>query len=148
MCSARSQESWSMIFPRRCRKHNPLASWKLRNLSVTITFWKPLFFSFSHFYPPVTSRVLLPSIPEGIAISLPAPTFPPKRSQLPLSFSLSTSQNWWKAQSFPGGSDSKASARNLGDPGSIPGSGRSPGEGNGNPLQYSCLKNSTDWGAW
>ena len=42
---------------------------------------------------------------------------------------------------FPGGSDSKASACNAGDPGSIPGSGRSPGEGNGNPLQHSCLEN-------
>ena len=50
--------------------------------------------------------------------------------------------------SFPGGSDGKASACNAGDPGSIPGSGRSPGEGNGNPLQYSCLENSTDGGAW
>ena len=45
---------------------------------------------------------------------------------------------------FPGGSDGKASACNVGDPGSIPGSGRSPGEGNGNPLQYSCLENSMD----
>ena len=42
------------------------------------------------------------------------------------------------------GSDSKTSARNAGDPGSIPGLGRSPGEGNGNPLQYSCLENSMD----
>ena len=41
---------------------------------------------------------------------------------------------------FPGGSDGKASACNVGDPGSVPGLGRSPGEGNGNPLQYSCLK--------
>ena len=46
---------------------------------------------------------------------------------------------------FPGGSDSKVSACNAGDPGSIPESGRSPGEGNGNPLQYSCLENSMDW---
>ena len=45
---------------------------------------------------------------------------------------------------FPGGSDGKASAYNAGDPGSIPGSGRSPGEGNGNPLQYSCLENPLD----
>ena len=44
--------------------------------------------------------------------------------------------------------DGKASACNSGDPGSIPGSGRSPGEGNGHPLQYSCLENSTDRGAW
>ena len=45
---------------------------------------------------------------------------------------------------FPGGSDGKASACNAGDPRSIPESGRYPGEGNGNPLQYSCLENPTD----
>ena len=49
---------------------------------------------------------------------------------------------------FPGGSDSKASAYNEGDPGSIPGSGISPGEGNGNPPHYSCLENPMDRGAW
>ena len=49
---------------------------------------------------------------------------------------------------FPSGSEVKASARNAGDLGSIPGSGRSPGEGNGNPLQYSCLENPMDGGAW
>ena len=49
---------------------------------------------------------------------------------------------------FPGGSDGKASAYNVGDLGSIPGSGRFPGEGNGNPLQYSCLENPMDGGAW
>ena len=42
---------------------------------------------------------------------------------------------------FPGGSEVKASAWNAGDPSSIPGSGKYPGEGNGNPLQYSCLEN-------
>ena len=47
-----------------------------------------------------------------------------------------------------GGSDGKASAYSVGDPGSIPGSGRSPGEGNGTPLQYSCLENPMDAGAW
>ena len=47
---------------------------------------------------------------------------------------------------FPGGSDGKASAYNVGDPGSIPGSGRSPEEGYGNPLEYSCLENPTDGG--
>ena len=49
---------------------------------------------------------------------------------------------------FPGGSDGKASACNAGDLGSIPGLGRSPGEGNGNPLQYSCLDNPMDGEAW
>ena len=53
-----------------------------------------------------------------------------------------------KCRDFPGGSDGKASTYNAGDPGSIPASGRSPGEGNGNPLQYSCLENSMDGGAW
>ena len=48
---------------------------------------------------------------------------------------------------FPDGSDSKASARNAGDPGSIPESGKSPGEGNGNPLQHTCLENPMDRGA-
>ena len=52
------------------------------------------------------------------------------------------------AKGFPGGSNGKVSAHNVGDLGSIPGSGRSPGEGNGNPLQYSCLENSMDGGAW
>ena len=49
---------------------------------------------------------------------------------------------------FPGGSDCKESTGNAGDSGSIPGSGRSPGEGNGNPLQYSCLENPKDRGTW
>ena len=47
-----------------------------------------------------------------------------------------------------GGSEVKASARDEGDWGSIPGSGRSPGEGNGNPLHYSCLENPMEGGAW
>ena len=49
---------------------------------------------------------------------------------------------------FPGGSDGKASVSNAGDLGSIPGLGRSPGEGNGNPLQDYCLENPMDRGAW
>ena len=49
---------------------------------------------------------------------------------------------------FPGGSEGKVSACNAGDLGLIPGSGRSPGEGNGNPLQYSCLENPIDREAW
>ena len=49
---------------------------------------------------------------------------------------------------FPGGSDSKEFTSNAGDLGSIPGSGRSPREGNGYPLQYSCLENPMDRGAW
>ena len=62
-----------------------------------------------------------------------------------------TRRNWGSlfmrctlTEGFPGGSDGKASACNAGDPGLIPGSGRSPGEGNGNPLQYSCLENPMD----
>ena len=66
-----------------------------------------------------------------------------------------TTQHWkWittyynKKRGFPGGSDGKESACSAGDLGSTPELGRSPGEGNGNPLQYSCLENSMDWGAW
>ena len=61
---------------------------------------------------------------------------------VPFSFNPSLSLD------FPGGSDGKASARNAGDPGLIPGSGRSPGEGNGNSLHYSCLENPMNGGAW
>ena len=49
---------------------------------------------------------------------------------------------------YSGGSEVKESSCNVGDLGSIPGSGRSPGEGNGHPLQYSCLENPMDGGAW
>ena len=49
---------------------------------------------------------------------------------------------------FPGGSDGKASVNNAGDVGVIPGSGRFPGDGNGNPLQYSRQENPMDRGAW
>ena len=57
-------------------------------------------------------------------------------------------RGYYKIQDFHGGSDGKASAYNVGDPGSIPGSGRSPGKGNGNPIQCSCLENPIDGGAW
>ena len=53
-----------------------------------------------------------------------------------------------KDEDFPGGSDGKVSAYNAGDPGSIPGLGRPAGEGNGNPLPYTCLENPMDRGAW
>ena len=52
------------------------------------------------------------------------------------------------ALDIPGGSDGKESAWNAGDLGSIPGLGRPPGEGNDDPLQYSCLENSIDRGVW
>ena len=54
----------------------------------------------------------------------------------------------WASRGFPGGSDAKKFAFYVGDPGSLPGLGRSPGGGNDNPLQYSCLENSMDRGAW
>ena len=54
--------------------------------------------------------------------------------------------NWYSI--FPGGSDGKVSAYNVGDPGSIPGLGRSPGEGHGNPPQCSCLGKPMDRGTW
>ena len=56
--------------------------------------------------------------------------------------------DWDRHIHTTGGSDGKVSVRNAGDQGSIPRSERSPGEGNGDPLQYSCLGNSMDGGAW
>jgi len=66
---------------------------------------------------------------------------------IPLTLSYMSCLCWLLTPYF-GGSDGKASACNVGYLGSIPGLGRSPGEGNGNPLQYSCLENSMDGGAW
>ena len=68
----------------------------------------------------------------------------------PLSLLLTSFHNNELAASvdFPGGSEVKVSARSVRDLGSIPGLGRSPGEGNGNPLQYSCLENPMDKEAW
>ena len=75
-------------------------------------------------------------------MDLPDPRFEPESPALQVdSITTALSGNW---VGFPGGSDSKASAYNVGDLGSIPGSGRSPGEGNGNPLQHSCLENPMD----
>ena len=69
--------------------------------------------------------------------------------QVPLSGILQVKILEWVAISyFSGGSDSEASAYNPGDPGLIPGLGRSSGEGNGNPLQYSSLEKHMDGGAW
>ena len=66
-----------------------------------------------------------------------------------MTFSLiSPKSGYEKKGDFPGGSDNKASVYNAGDPGSIPGLGRSPGEGNGNPLQDYCLENPMDREAW
>ena len=58
------------------------------------------------------------------------------------------SQNFWHLLVFPGASDGKEPACSAGDPGSIPGLGRSLGEGSGYTLQYPCLENSRDRGAW
>ena len=55
---------------------------------------------------------------------------------------------YFHKRDFPGGSDGKESAYNAGDPGSNPGLGRSPGEETSNPLQYSCLQNFMERGAW
>ena len=56
--------------------------------------------------------------------------------------------NQYSFWDFPGGLDDKESTCSAGDPGSIPGSGRSPGEGNGNPFQYSCPENPMERGVW
>ena len=61
---------------------------------------------------------------------------------------ISLAALWDRPLDFPGGSHSKESACNVGNPGSVSGLGRSPGEGNYNPLQYSGLENSMDRGAW
>ena len=67
---------------------------------------------------------------------------------LPISKKKKERKSLTSPSDFPGGSDGKASAYNAGDPDSIPGLGRSSGEGNGNPLYYSCLENPMDRDVW
>ena len=74
--------------------------------------------------------------------------FAPRSSQVPAAHSAKLRALTTVLTATGGGADGKACACNVGDPGSIPGSGRSPGEGNGNPLQCSCLENPRDGGAW
>ena len=101
----------------------------------------------------ICPTVLVPS-------SFWSPCFPtyysqswPQSGSYPVVLSLRQGGNeewlleWWIPKA-PGGSEVKVSAPNVGDLGSIPELGRSPGEGNGNPLQYSCLENPMDGGAW
>ena len=75
---------------------------------------------------------------------MPLSTLACAASSMPALAPVLADCSWVKG--FPGGSDGKESACNAGDQGSISGLGRSPGEENGNPLQYSCLENSTDRG--
>ena len=75
-------------------------------------------------------------------------TFLPRSKHLLISWLQSPSAVILELLGFPGGSDGKAPACSAGDPGLTPGLGISPGEGNGNPLQYSCLENPMEGGAW
>ena len=77
------------------------------------------------------------------------PLAPPgKPCKIAYFFSIYQYPQPFNGSGFPGGSEVKVSASNAGDLGLIPGSGRYPGEGNGNPLQYSCLENPLDGEAW
>ena len=71
-----------------------------------------------------------------------------QRRARPKNVQTTTQLHSFHMLNFPGGSDGKVSVYNAGDLGSIPGSGRFPGEGNGNPLQYSCLESPMDGGTW
>ena len=71
-----------------------------------------------------------------------------RRKTLPLGSKISPGTLGFETYSFPSGSDSEGSTYNARDLGSVPGLGRSPGEGNGNSLHYSCLENPTDRGTW
>ena len=88
----------------------------------------------------------------GTATALPLALHNPAHTRPSSLVSVSLSVGWGYTmellRGFYGGSDGKETACNAGDLGSIPGSGRPPGVGNGNPLQYSCLENSMDREAW
>ena len=102
------------------------------SVSVSVSF-SPL----SPSHSPLVHTHFTPCQRENYPLGQVSLEIPNKDSNIPYTLCI-----------FPGGSDGKVSARNVGDPGLIAGLGRSPGEGNGNPLQYSCLENSMGGGAW
>ena len=117
-------------------------------MNISMSFSKCM-----HWYNPAPSSITLRStfIPSAIDLCSKPPV--PNSSDLLCLLNSAfyrnhTSSILCLALGFPGGSDGNESACNVGDVGSIPGSGRSPGEGNGNPLQYSYLGNTVDRGAW
>ena len=117
----------------------PLSHVQLFATPWTLTFQAPLFstVSWSSLRFMSTESVMLSNHLFLCCPLLLLPSVFPSIRVLPISWLFSSG-------GFPGGSDGKESAYNVGDPGSIPGLGRSLGEGNGNPLQYSCLENSMD----
>ena len=99
-------------------------------------------------YPPaITLHSLTLRRREKLVTELGPVSVSPKLGRSP-STVMNTQEYMWLFLWDSGGSDGKESACSAGDMGSIPGSGRSPGEGNGYPLQYSCLKNFMNRGAW
>ena len=123
------------------------------NLALIFLFFHPV--SVTHLSPCFTlSLFLLPqsSLSSASLMYLVLPRFPqifPGHWQaLPEKLTLAKQEQLMSNRGFPGGANGEKSACNVGDLGSIPGSGRSPGEGHGNPLQYSCLENPMDRGAW
>ena len=127
-----------------------LCSWFLKNtlLSAILCVWKcfsnPSSDSFNSLQPDTEFPSPLPvsCVTLGQAAK---PAHPSERS----SYLVHADNNvHLTGLGFPDGSNGKESACNAGDPGSVPGLGRSPREGNGNPLQYSCLENSMVRGAW
>ena len=116
------------------------ASIRVFSSELTLHIRWPKYWSFSFSISPSSDYSGLISLRIDCLISLLSKGL----SRVFPSTSLKASILWC----LPGGSEVKASAWNAGDLGSIPGSGRSPGEGNGNPLQYSCLENPMERGAW
>ena len=118
--------------------------WFHCNSLSLVSEWAPLIYEISHscqflfiFSPDLPDRLLQHMLSNFIQIG--------KKVSIVLIFINLIKLIIW---GFPCSSVSEESACNAGDLGSIPGSGRSPGEGNGNPLQYSCLENPMDRGAW
>ena len=116
--------------------------WNWRSHLDTWHGHHPAELSWAHPLTPTTMTLPLPQ--TGLAFSRTSN----KGNQTISTFHDSLASRFVLLQGFPGGSEVKASTPNAGDQGAIPGSGRSPGEENGNPLQHSCPENPMDRGAW
>ena len=121
------------LWPHELQSTRLLRPWEFPGKSTGVEWYSTLIFSDTLLYPYI--QVLLFVLSSSLSVPVLIWNCPNYHSSV---INLS----------FPGGSVAKNLPANAGDGGSIPGSGRSPGGGNGNPLQYSCMKNPMDRGAW
>ena len=144
--SSVAQSCLTLCDPMNCSMPGLPVHHQLPEFTQTHVHWVGDAIQPSHPLPPIPPSIRVLSNESALRMRWPkywsfSFSIIPSKSILEFFYLLNT-------MSFPDGSDGKESACNAGDLGLIPGSGRSPGDGNGNPLQFSCLEKPMDRGVW